>query len=64
MPCKKMSKDVSIPTFTIQYLMESGQGLTSNVLCHLWHYALSGFIGILTSEIVNSENAEERKREK
>jgi len=25
-----MSKDVSIPTFTIQYLMESGQGLTSN----------------------------------
>ena len=30
MPCKKMSKDVSIPTFTIQYLMESGQGLTSN----------------------------------
>ncbi|NBJ04521.1 hypothetical protein D3Z62_32185, partial [Lachnospiraceae bacterium] len=31
MPCKKMSKDVSIPTFTIQYLMESGQGLTSNV---------------------------------
>ena len=32
MPCKKMSKDVSIPTFTIQYLMESGQGLTSNFL--------------------------------
>ena len=31
MPCKKMSKDVSIPTFTIQYLMESGQGLTSNI---------------------------------
>ena len=30
MPCKKMSKHVSIPTFTIQYLMESGQGLTSN----------------------------------
>ena len=26
-----MSKDVSIPTFTIQYLMESGQGLTSNL---------------------------------
>ena len=25
-----MGKDVSIPTFTIQYLMESGQGLTSN----------------------------------
>ena len=33
MPCKKMSKDVSIPTFTIQYLMESGQGLTSNDGC-------------------------------
>ena len=36
MPCKKMSKDVSIPTFTIQYLMESGQGLTQCHLVNIW----------------------------
>ena len=36
MPCKKMGKDVSIPTFTIQYLMESGQGLTQCHLVNIW----------------------------
>ena len=38
MPCKKMSKDVSISTFTIQYLMESGQGLTSNNFFPFWKH--------------------------